>query len=285
MQIFYNITEIRTALRSYQSSQSIGFVPTMGALHEGHLSLIRLAKQENEKVVCSIFVNPTQFNHQEDLLQYPRTVAEDIVLLKNSGCDYLFLPSEKEMYPVPMSLGISFGALESVMEGRHRPGHFNGVGVVVSKLFNIVKPQKVYFGQKDLQQCMIINLLVKQLNFDVSLRICPTVREADGLAMSSRNRRLTPTQRQIAPKIYEALNLAKTLLAKGDRVGEAQQKAIQFLNDFNVFTVEYFDIIDAEDLTELPSNMKMEHTTRQIAICTAVKLGDIRLIDNILINL
>lgn len=284
MQVFDNISQIRSELNQYTNSQSIGFVPTMGALHEGHLSLIQFAKQENDIVVCSIFVNPAQFNKQEDLLKYPRTLESDLEMLKTAGCDYVFCPSESEMYPFSLSIGISFGDLESTLEGAHRPGHFRGVGVVVAKLFNIVKPQRAYFGQKDLQQFLIINQLVKQLNFDVLLKCCPIVREQDGLAMSSRNRRLSPEQRQIAPKIYQALDLAKSKLVAGADLQTVRQAALLFLNDFGAFEVEYLEIVTAEKLTVLSPILHLKEIKADIAICIAVNLGGIRLIDNLIIH-
>jgi pantoate--beta-alanine ligase len=283
MLVCTTISQIRSALKPYYAEKSIGFVPTMGALHEGHLSLIQASKQENDLTVCSIFVNPTQFNNQADLLKYPRVLAQDLEMLREVGCDYVFAPEESEMYPQPLSLGIDFGDLERTLEGAYRPGHFKGVGVVVAKLFNIIQPQKAYFGQKDLQQFLIISQLINQLNFNIHLKACPTVREKDGLAMSSRNRRLNEAQRQLAPKIYQALQLAEKALKKHASVESAKKTALQFLNDFSVFEVEYFEIVSAENLVQLPPNMKVEEFGKPVAVCTAVKLGDIRLIDNILI--
>ncbi|TAH21685.1 MAG: pantoate--beta-alanine ligase [Cytophagales bacterium] len=277
MQVCHSIAEIKAEINRHFLTQSIGFVPTMGALHDGHLSLIQSAKQENGLTVCSIFVNPTQFNNAEDLLKYPRTVEKDLEMLSQAGCDIVFLPSEGEMYPAPLSLSIHFGHLETILEGAHRIGHFKGVGVVVAKLLNIVKPTHTYFGQKDLQQFLIIKQLVSQLNFETKLRCCPIVREKDGLAMSSRNIRLSEKERQIAPKIYEALLLAYAKIKSGESLKNAQNAAITLLNDFGVFEVEYLEIVNADDLS--PAN------TTNLAICTAVTLGSIRLIDNILINL
>lgn len=277
MQVCQTITQIRAEIKAHSATQAIGFVPTMGALHEGHLSLLRYAKQENELTVCSIFVNPTQFNNPEDLLKYPRTVEKDLDMLKNAGCDYVFMPSEREMYPSPLALSINFGRLETILEGTHRAGHFKGVGVVVAKLFNIIHPTAAYFGQKDLQQFLIIKQLVEHLNFDVKLKCCPIIREEDGLAMSSRNLRLTYEQRKKAPMIYEALQLTKNEILNGQTLHHAQATAIQFLNDLGVFEVEYLEIVDADTLGK--------PTKQNLAICAAVRLGDIRLIDNLLINL
>ncbi len=283
MLVCKTISQIRSALKPYYAEKSIGLVPTMGALHEGHLSLIQASKQENDLTVCSIFVNPTQFNNQADLLNYPRVLAQDLEMLREVGCDYVFAPEESEIYPQPLSLGIDFGDLERTLEGAYRPGHFKGVGVIVAKLFNIIQPQKAYFGQKDLQQVMIVSQLVSQLNFNIQLKACPTVREKDGLAMSSRNRRLSEAQRQIAPKIYQALQLAEKALKNHASVESAKKTALQLLNDFSVFEVEYFEIVSAENLVQLPPSMKVKEFGKPVAVCTAVKLGDIRLIDNILI--
>lgn len=277
MQVCQTISQIRTKIKAHFPTQSIGFVPTMGALHDGHLSLIQSAKQENELTVCSIFVNPTQFNNPEDLLKYPRTLEKDLEMLKQVGCDIIFLPSKAEMYPSPLSLSIDFGKLETILEGAHRAGHFKGVGVVVAKLLNIIKPTCAYFGQKDLQQFLIIKQLVSQLNFDTHLKCCPIVREKDGLAMSSRNVRLNAQERQVAPKIYEALQMTHAKVASGGTLKNAQAAAIEFLNDFGIFEVEYLEIVNADDLSAA--------NTANLAICTAVRLGGIRLIDNILINL
>jgi pantoate--beta-alanine ligase len=213
MLIFNTISEIQHYLKTQQrAGKKIGFVPTMGALHAGHISLIERAKTENDLVVCSIFVNPTQFNNPDDLKKYPRTLELDCKLLLSSGCDVVFAPSAEEMYPNLPHLRIDFGTFETVMEGKFRPGHFSGVGIVVSKLFNIVKPVKAYFGQKDLQQVAVIRRMVEELSFDLEIIPCPTWRETDGLAMSSRNSRLSAEARTLAPQIYKALNLAKAKL-------------------------------------------------------------------------
>ena len=210
MQLFSKITEIKEFL-SFQKKNSlkIGFVPTMGALHEGHISLLEKAKKENDICVCSIFVNPIQFNNNEDLKKYPRNIESDILYLKSVGCDVLFLPSEEEMYPEPDKTIYDFNGLDKYMEGTFRPGHFNGVAVVVKKLFDIVEPNKAYFGEKDFQQLSIIKYLTKALELPVTIVPCTTMRENDGLAMSSRNKLLTPEERNIAPIIYQTLNSAK----------------------------------------------------------------------------
>ena len=204
MQIFYSINTLQDYLKNQRrKGKSLGFVPTMGALHRGHLSLIEASKAENDLTICSIFVNPTQFNNPQDLAVYPRTLQADCEMLESVKCDVVFAPNAHDMYLTLPNLKFDFGDLERVLEGKFRPGHFNGVGIVVSKLFNIIQPDSAYFGQKDLQQCAIINRLVKDLSYNLKLNICPTQRETDGLAMSSRNRNLTPEQRKNAPEIYK----------------------------------------------------------------------------------
>ncbi|MGV3541311.1 MAG: pantoate--beta-alanine ligase [Rufibacter sp.] len=256
----------------------IGFVPTMGALHEGHLSLIRAAKSQNDITVCSIFVNPTQFNNAEDYRLYPRLVQSDALLLAEAGCDVLFAPTAEEMYRQKAKLTFDFGDLERVMEGMHRPGHFNGVATVVSKLFHLVKPHQAFFGQKDLQQFAIIRQLVEDLSFDLELVCFPIIREADGLAMSSRNRRLTPEQRALAPKLYEALLLLQENLSSLP-VAEARQRAEAFLRDEPGIQLEYLEVVDAQTLQPVQEVAQK----RQVALCLAAFLGEVRLIDNIVL--
>lgn len=257
----------------------IGFVPTMGALHNGHLSLIKAAKEQNDVVVCSVFVNPTQFNNAEDYNLYPRLIIEDAEMLAAVGCDVLFAPNAAEMYLKPARLTFDFGSLENVMEGAHRPGHFNGVATVVSKLFHLVRPHQAFFGQKDLQQFAIVQQLVQDLSFDLELVCYPIIREEDGLAMSSRNRRLTPEQRQIAPKLYEALQFLETQLGQKS-VQEAKQSAVKFLAAYPQLRLEYLEVIDAHTLQPITS---MQDATK-VAICLAAFLGEVRLIDNALVG-
>ena len=255
----------------------------MGALHEGHLQLVKASVAENDVTVCSIFVNPTQFNNPEDLRLYPRLEQEDAQLLETVACDYLFLPSAEEMYPVPARTTFNFGSLESVMEGAHRPGHFNGVALVVSKLFHLVEPHKAYFGQKDLQQYTIINQLVTDLNFNLELLFSyPIVREEDGLAMSSRNRRLTAQQRELAPQLYRALTLPEGMLASSE-IEAVSQAVSEFLKQFPEIKLEYFEIADANTLQPL-MNVN-DSTNGEVALCLAAFLGEIRLIDNVVVNL
>lgn len=258
--------------------KSIGFVPTMGALHDGHITLVKQARKENDIVVCSIFVNPIQFNNPDDLKKYPRTLEEDCRLLEPAGCDIVFVPDENEMYPEPVHDVYDFGGLDKVMEGKFRPGHFNGVAVVVRKLFDIVQPRKAYFGLKDYQQLQIIKSMVHQIVSPVEIISCTTVREADGLAMSSRNRRLSKELRERAPVIYKTLS---SLPAKKNSlsVGQTKQWAIEQIEGVNPLMVEYLEIADALSLQTAASWDSFPH----LVACTAVWAGDVRLIDNILI--
>ncbi len=249
----------------------------MGALHDGHLDLVKKAKENSDVIIVSIFVNPTQFNNQKDFENYPKTLNKDLDLLDKTGVDFVFVPSNQEIYSSVPSLVIDFGSIDKVLEGAFRPGHFNGVGIVVSKLLNIVKPHKTFFGQKDLQQVAIIKLLVEDLSFDTEIVIIPTVREEDGLAMSSRNLRLDPEQRKIAPLIYKALTFAKDELLAGHNWFEIRQKvSVMYVHEPHL-RLEYFELISSDNF-ELQESLK---GTTNIAICTAAYLGEIRLIDNI----
>lgn len=277
MLVFNTIAETQEYLK--KQNKTIGFVPTMGALHAGHISLIERAKTENELTVCSIFVNPTQFNNPEDLKKYPRTLEKDCEMLEAAGCDVVFAPSAEEMYPNLPALKFDFGSLETVMEGKFRPGHFNGVGIVVAKLFHIVKPTKAYFGLKDLQQVAVIRRMVNDLSFDLELIPCPTLREPDGLAMSSRNTRLSPEARALAPQIFKALNLAKESLQKVGNINLAKESVNQHFRQYPEFELEYFEISDFDTLEPLESYDK----SKKAALCIAAFLGGVRLIDNILV--
>lgn len=274
---FDTVSALRHHLNSLRSEKTIGFVPTMGALHEGHISLIDTARSENDVVVSSIFVNPTQFNNPDDLALYPRTLEEDCQKLATAGCDIVFAPSVAEMYPEPTTLRLNFGDLETVMEGAFRPGHFNGVGTVVAKLFNIVQANKAYFGQKDLQQVAVIRRLVRDLSFGVELVRCPTVRESDGLAMSSRNRNLTDTEREQATALFKALTLAHDLLMDGHTPSETKVAVTGFFTGNPHFRLEYVEIVNADTL-QLASEVL---APGQTAICLAAHLGKVRLIDNL----
>jgi pantoate--beta-alanine ligase len=279
MKIFTTIPEIdEFIIRFKQDAISIGFVPTMGALHSGHISLIERAKKENDVVGCSIFVNPIQFNKKEDLEKYPRTFEEDVRNLNEVGCDFLFNPSVDEMYPGPVTEKYDFGFLDTVMEGEHRPGHFNGVAVIVRKLFEIFKPEKAYFGMKDYQQLCVIQAMTEMHGLPVEIIPCPTVRESDGLAMSSRNVRLSAEARKIAPEIYHILSEAQkryNVMSAAD----LENWAIQEFGKFHEFDVEYFKISDSKTLQSFKNWSEVESAIA----CTAVFLGGVRLIDNLII--
>lgn len=259
-----------------QSARTVGLVPTMGALHEGHLDLVRRARQECDVVVVSIFVNPVQFNNPDDLARYPRTLQQDSEMLEKVGTDVLFFPAITEIYPEPAQLKLSFGELESVMEGAFRPGHFNGVGLVVAKLFHIVQPNLAYFGQKDLQQIAVIRRLIRDLNFPINLIRCDTVRETDGLAMSSRNRNLTDVERGQATSLYEALTLACDLLIEGQSPNQAKAAVTGFFAKLSTFRLEYIEVVNADTLQPVAELQ----APGQTAICIAAYLGKVRLIDN-----
>ena len=238
-------TELQNALKTQGANPIIGFVPTMGALHEGHLSLVRQARRENEVVVTSVYVNPIQFNNAEDLEKYPRNLERDLDLLKDVGCDIVFAPDNAEMYPEKPTETYNFGVLETVMEGAFRPGHFNGVAVVVKRLFDLVNPTTAYFGEKDFQQLAIIRALVEQENLAVEIVACPTVREKDDLAMSSRNTRLSEDDRRIAPQIYKILRDCRDLT---DVFTPVQLKAFaeEQFRKIPRTKLEYFEIVNAK---------------------------------------
>jgi pantoate--beta-alanine ligase len=247
----------------------------MGALHEGHIALVRRARRENDIVGCSIFVNPIQFNNPEDLEKYPRTLDEDLRMLREAGCDLVFVPSAAEMYPEQVTEKFDFGPLENVMEGAFRPGHFNGVAVVVKKLFLIFTPDRAYFGEKDFQQLRVIQALVKMENIPVRIIPCPTVREADGLAMSSRNRRLSKEEREIAPVIYRTMLEVKQK-ASSMSVSDAKKMAIDRLAKAR-FIPEYVEIAAVSDLKPI-RQWDEKISTRIFVACF---LGKVRLIDNL----
>ncbi len=279
MELIITKTELKKRLGRAGNIQSIGFVPTMGALHKGHLSLIEQAGKENEIVVVSIFVNPTQFNDKTDLEKYPRTLETDLQKLKGTPCDYVFYPDVDEMYPEPDTRKFDFGQLEKVLDGRYRPGHFNGVAQIVSKFFEIIKPDKAYFGLKDFQQFVIIKALVNQLNLNIEIVPCPIIREADGLAMSSRNTRLSPGQRANAAVIPKTLFEAKNLTSRYN-VQQLEEWVIKTINKNPELNVEYFKIVDDERLQ--PVNDWAE-PVRKVG-CIAIHCGGVRLIDNVIFN-
>ena len=257
---------------------SIGFVPTMGALHQGHISLIDESVAENDITVCSIFVNPIQFNNYSDLQNYPRMPEEDMAMLEASGCDLLFMPGIGEMYAEPVRKMYDFDHLDKVMEGAFRPGHFNGVAIVVDRLFNLVKPDRAYFGLKDYQQLLVIREMVKQENHDVEIKGCPIIREHDGLAMSSRNMRLTSEQRKYAHLIYDSLNYAAEHY-KEHSVSSLKKRVVQRLNSIPDTKLEYVEFADATTLVPVVNWSDAGHCV----VCVAIYFGDVRLIDNMML--
>ena len=286
MKVVEKIDELKKALAPYsKSEQTIGLIPTMGALHKGHISLIKTAKKKSDFVVCSIFVNPLQFDNTNDFTNYPISLEKDKEMLEKVGCDLLFLPNSDTMYQNLVRTKISFEGLDDVMEGTYRQGHFSGVGIVVAKLFNLIEPNHAFFGQKDLQQFAVIKQMVTDLSFPIQLHCCAIKREEDGLAMSSRNRRLDEDQRIIAPKIYESLILTKKMLKKGESVEKAQRAGISHLDKYREFETEYLEIVDATTLQPLKAKSTIKKSKKgKIAVCIAAKLGEIRLIDNIIID-
>ncbi len=272
-------SELDYNLAPLRETQSVGFVPTMGALHKGHISLINRSVEENSVTVASVFVNPTQFNDPDDLKRYPRNLKEDLKLLEAAGCDVVFAPDSKEMYPEPDTRVFDFGHIDKVMEGKHRPGHFNGVAQVVSKLFEIVKPDRAYFGLKDFQQLAVINKLTEMLNLPVEIVPCPIIREESGLAMSSRNSLLTDEERENASLIYKTLLNAKNLAGKKS-VKELEGRVIETVNKNRFLNVEYFKIVNFENLLPVEN---WDEPVKKIG-CIAVFCGKVRLIDNIVFN-
>jgi pantoate--beta-alanine ligase len=281
MEVFDKKTDLIAVLADRRTSKKkIGFVPTMGALHQGHLSLVEACHKENDVVVVSIFVNPTQFNNPDDLRNYPRTIETDKTFLQKARTDLLFIPSVEEIYPAVDTENemYDFGLLEQVMEGKHRPGHFKGVAQVVSKLFKIVNPDVAYFGEKDFQQLVIIRELVKKMNSSIRITGCATVRESDGLAMSSRNTLLAPQERKEASMISQALFYIRDHWIQSASK-ELRQKAIGMIEHSGMMKVEYLEVAD-ESLQ--PADEKA--ATKPLRCFTAVKIGKVRLIDNVLLT-
>lgn len=276
MHIFKEIEPLRAFLNQKRAQQRIGLVPTMGALHNGHASLLKAARQETDITVCSIYVNPAQFNNPSDLEKYPRTFKKDLALLENNSCDVVFIPENKEMYEAPPTIRFDFGELDKIMEGKFRPGHFSGVALVVSKLFNIVLPHTAYFGQKDFQQFKIIERLVDELKFDLKLRCMPILREHDGLAMSSRNQRLDNDLRKKAVVFHQSLILSKELLAKGEKLSAVRDQIKSKCEAVDV-KLEYLELAGEENLN------LVENVTGKNVLLIAGYVGEVRLIDNILL--
>lgn len=277
MEIIRTVELLRKRVKEEkQHGRSVGLVPTMGALHAGHISLIDRARADNDIVVVSVFVNPTQFNNPDDLRTYPRTEEADCEKLATAGVDFAFIPSVEEVYPEPDNRVFDLGPVAEVMEGPMRPGHFNGVAQIVSKLFAMVEPDKAYFGEKDFQQIAVIRRMVELEGFKLQIIDCPIKREDDGLAMSSRNVRLTAEQRAIAPNIARTLN-ASIEYAKDHTIAETKQHVIDTINSFPQMEVEYYEIVDA--LTMQPINNWQD--AGQAVGCITVYCGEVRLIDNI----
>ena len=277
MKVIHTIQELQTELSNYKKEQkSIGFVPTMGALHEGHASLMRKSATENDVTVASVFVNPTQFNDKNDLLKYPRTLEADCVLLDACGVDIVFAPEVSEMYPEDDNRKFDYAPLDTVMEGAHRPGHFNGVCQIVSKLFDAVTPDKAYFGEKDYQQLAIIREMVRDMKYPIEIIGCTIVREEDGLAMSSRNARLSEEAHK------NALNISKTLFksctfAAEHSLNETKAMVENAIKEAPGLELEYFEIVDGNTL----QNINNWDDANSIMGCITVFCGDVRLIDNI----
>ena len=280
MKIFNKIEDCTAYLQSAKDNgNKLGFVPTMGALHEGHLELILQSKEENDITICSIFVNPIQFNNPEDLKKYPRTMDTDIEKLESIQCDVLFAPEVGEMYPDKVTKNYDFGQLDKVMEGEFRPGHFNGVAVVVKLLFDIVIPHKAYFGLKDYQQLAIVRKMVEIEELGVEIVPCPIVREDDGLAMSSRNRRLTLSEREVASAIYQNLKMLRSDIGQL-KIDDLKTRAIDNINMIEGFEVEYLEVVDAYTLMPV----KEAKEDQKLVASVAAFLGNVRLIDNMALN-
>ncbi|MEI6488496.1 MAG: pantoate--beta-alanine ligase [Bacteroidota bacterium] len=294
MIVFNTAEQLKNHLNDLRAqNKTIGFAPTMGALHQGHISLISIAHQHCDVVVCSVFVNPTQFNDLKDLDKYPRTILADTSLLKTSNCDILFAPEVSEIYTEEElemkrnnqedrtwmeGKSVDFGLLDKVMEGAQRPGHFNGVAQVVSKLFRLVNPDKAFFGQKDFQQLSIIKSMVTQLGMPIEIVACPIVREEDGLAMSSRNRRLTPEERKEVPSISKLLFFINDIY-KTHPIKRLKEVVENYYALEKLIQLEYFEIVDSETLQPITNF----NNSKSAVACIAVKLESVRLIDNVIL--
>ena len=281
MIVFHKIVDLQNELfKARKQGKKIGLVPTMGALHEGHASLVKRSVEENDVTVVSVFVNPTQFNDKNDLKSYPRDLEADCRLLESCRADYVFAPEVEEMYPVPDTRAFEFPPVSTVMEGAHLPGHFNGVCQVVSRLFYIVRPHRAYFGEKDWQQIAVVKAMVNYLGLAVAIVECPIVRDTDGLARSSRNALLTPGERAIAPRIYEALSQSVTY-AKSHTVAETHDWVVSRINAVDGLDVEYFSIVDGDTLLDVSS-----WDASSVVGCITVYCGSrpVRLIDHIRYN-
>ena len=278
MKTFSKVSDLKQEL-SKLNPAGIGFVPTMGALHAGHRSLVEMARRECETVVVSVFVNPTQFNDKNDLRNYPRTPEADAALLEAAGADYVLMPSVEEIYPEPDTRQFDFGQIDKVMEGATRPGHFNGVAQVVSRLFDMVQPAKAYFGEKDFQQIAVIKAMVKQLAIDIEIVECAIVRGEDGLALSSRNELLTPEHRAAAPHIYATIKQCSEKMAEMTPA-ELTEWVVKTIDSNPLLKTIYFEAVDASTMQKVANWSDAE----RIQGCCAIQAGNIRLIDNIKIK-
>ena len=277
MKVIETITDMNRFRR--QLAEPVGLVPTMGYLHAGHLALVRQARAENPSVVVSIFVNPTQFGPREDFKQYPRDTQRDLALLKKEKTNIVFMPSLVELYPPQLDSWVEVGKITERLEGAARPGHFRGVTTIVAKLFNIVQPIRAYFGQKDAQQAIVIKKMVADLNINLEIVTVPTVREPDGLAMSSRNTYLNPQQRQAALVLYQALNLAQELWSQGEKDAEClRQQIITLITKQPLADIDYVSIANTETLDELDT------VKSPTLVSLAVRIGKTRLIDNVVLE-
>ena len=277
MEIVETISMMKTLRRDI--TDSVGFVPTMGYLHDGHLSLVKQARTDNGITIASIFVNPTQFGPKEDFKTYPRNIEQDLALLKKANTDIVFIPSGEEMYPQGFNSWVDVQKITNRLEGERRPGHFKGVTTIVTKLFHIVEPTRAYFGQKDAQQALVIKKMAADLNMNVEVIIAPTVRESNGLAMSSRNTYLTPKERQTATVLFQALTKAQQLWQNGEKKAASLRKEmISIISKEPLAQIDYVSIADAQTLEEL------DEIDRQAMVSLAVKIGNTRLIDNIVLK-
>ena len=277
MQVIETVADFRAIERTYP--RPLGLVPTMGFLHEGHLSLVRRARADNSTAAASIFVNPTQFGENEDLSTYPRDMEGDLEKLRREGVDLVFAPSASEVYPAGFDTSIDVGDVARRLEGEHRPGHFTGVATVVCKLLTVVRPDNVYFGQKDAQQCLVIKRLNDDLNLGANVVVMPTVRDSDGLALSSRNAYLTPEDRQSALSLSRALRIAETMCEEGVRnAATIRSQMMMVLNTQPSASIDYVSIADAETLEEMTT------IDRPALVSLAVRVGAVRLIDNVVLR-
>lgn len=278
MKIIRTVKELKEAVSALKSEgKSVGLVPTMGALHDGHISLVERARTGNDAVVVSVFVNPTQFNNPDDLRTYPRTEDADCHRLEKAGVDIAFIPSVEEMYPEPDTRVFDLGPVAAVMEGAMRPGHFNGVAQVVSRLFAMVNPDRAYFGEKDFQQIAVIRRMVELEKFPIEIVACPIKRESDGLALSSRNVRLSAPQREVAPNIHRVMEESLAYKASGASLKDVKRRVIGEINAYPEMEVEYYEIVNAADMQPVAEWGDCDEAVG----CITVYLGDVRLIDNI----